>query len=122
MSEIILKEDYEKVLGEIGEVRNIGTHWNLLGMKKMSDTNCKKLLGISTMTRIFIRKELIGKDKTKAVKVKMEENYRCNDESKTFTIILKKGVRMNTIQNNPLPLNNHVKEEKLKNIKTLLEK
>jgi hypothetical protein len=122
MSEIILKDDYEKVLRERGEVRKIGTNWNLFDMKKMSDTNCKKLLGISTMKRIFIRKELIGKDKTKIVKVKMEENYRSNDESKTFTTIMKRGVKMNTIQKSPLPLNNHVKEEKLKNIKTLLEK
>jgi hypothetical protein len=34
MSEIILKDDYEKVLRERGEVRKIGTNWNLFDMKK----------------------------------------------------------------------------------------
>lgn len=119
-SEIMLKEDYEEILKEVGTVRRLGEEWVLWDVKTMSDANCKKLTGISNMKRILIKKEINTKTKNKVIKVKMEENYRNDDISKQFMTIMKKGSLISCVTVDKLPLENKVKPLKLKNIETLL--
>ncbi|CAH1961786.1 unnamed protein product [Acanthoscelides obtectus] len=67
-----------------------------------------------------MKRIIFNKDNKGVVKVKMELNFRIDDTSKQFESIAKRGRHLKAIKLNKKELKNKVKEDKLKNLKTLL--
>jgi hypothetical protein len=92
--EIILPEEDGKFYEDIGEVRVLGSDWELRDCKTLCNF-FKKTDGISDMKRVLIKKVKTG------VALKMEPTYVCDDTSKKYSTLLKRGKSMVNIRSPP---------------------
>ncbi|CAH1102789.1 unnamed protein product [Psylliodes chrysocephalus] len=113
--EVILNaEEYIEIYKEVGTVKELGTDWTIKDFKAL-DASLKKLRSIKDTKRIILRKDSKG-----VVKIKMELYYRNDDLTKSLEILTKKGKVLKELNVKEKELKNPVKEEKIKNLKTLL--
>lgn len=113
--EVILNEqEYLKIYEEVGTVKVLGKDWQVQDYKALNK-DLKNFTGIKDMKRIIFKKDTHG-----VVKMKMELSYRCDDPSKKFEAITKRGKNLKAVKLEEKELKNNVKEEKIKNLKTLL--
>lgn len=115
-STILNKEDYEKVYEKHGTVRKCGEDYKLYNIKALTK-NMKKMDGIASMKRIFLRKT--GKN-VKSIQFKMEPCFRNNDLSKTYAPVLKREKKMNTCTLNEIESRQEIPPQKIKTLMPLL--
>lgn len=83
--EIVNLDEYNQLYREVAEVRVLGKDWEIKNVKALVDV-FKKIDGISSVKRIFLKKiEGVG------VKIKTEPTYRCDDPTKFYASMVKRG-------------------------------
>lgn len=112
-SRIILPKDYQNLYEKFGNVYVMGTDWFVYDLKALSNT-FKKLDGISEQKRIFLLKE------QKAVKIKMEMNFRIEDPSKKPLSLVKRGQKIDNLMLNQKPEKRALSADKGKAVNKLL--
>nr|CAH7734043.1 unnamed protein product [Callosobruchus chinensis]CAH7744959.1 unnamed protein product [Callosobruchus chinensis]CAH7757061.1 unnamed protein product [Callosobruchus chinensis]CAH7763913.1 unnamed protein product [Callosobruchus chinensis] len=115
-STIKTPDRYWDIYTKVGEVRRLGSDWNLLDIKHML-LWLKKVNGISSSRRFFIKKTV----NTNNIVVKSEVLYRSSDETKKFQSLLKPRARFDQVDLPGLSLGHTLKKKKIDSLKTLLE-
>lgn len=113
-TEILKKEDYWNIFGEVGEVKCLGKDWELFKWKSLADC-FKKVENIRDAKRIFIKKSSQGK-----ITIRIEPYYK--NEIGAEVSLLKKGKSFQSMSLQKVVLGRKLKDKKLKDIENLLDK
>lgn len=113
---IITKEKYLEIYKTHGNVKELGKDWHVKNIKEL-EKKYRKINEIQSLKRIFIKR---NKNNT-GILVRCMKHYRfeCNEP---FKSILKRGQKDATVPLPILQLGKKVKQEKLMDIRKLLEK